>query len=75
MDENHVTQSEIEHALGRERFGYMKPETFRRWLAAHDRVVAANAWDEGAEAFGNRSRMNTPHGEWPPANPYREEQK
>lgn len=50
---------------------YAKAAEFDAWLAERDRVVAANAWDEGAEAFGNRSRTNTPYGEWPPTNPYR----
>lgn len=40
---------------------------FDRWLAAHDRVVAANAWDEG---YGQGVRDNERDME-PADNPYR----
>lgn len=40
---------------------------FQRWLAAHDRAVAANAWDEG---YGQGVRDNERDME-PADNPYR----
>jgi hypothetical protein len=39
---------------------------FDRWLAAHDREVAAKAWDEAYDYFGDMLAM--PH---PSNNPYR----
>ena len=48
---------------------------FDRWLAARDRVVAANAWDEGYNvgghaASGDYSGIYGGNGQEPP-NPYR----
>lgn len=46
------------------RVSYEPGAEFDRWLAARDREVAAQAWDEGRWAFRGQG---TP---WP-ANPYR----
>lgn len=40
----------------------------RRWLAAHDRVVAANAWEEGARFVLDVRWVD---GDEAPPNPYR----
>lgn len=50
---------------------------FNRWLAAHDRAVKAEAWDQGAAAAWERSTtaVNGERYHWrhegEPANPYR----
>lgn len=45
---------------------------FDRWLAAHDREVAARAWDEGYEA-GRENALAEPGSGIPGSNPYRVE--
>lgn len=46
---------------------------FDRWLAAHDRVVAANAWDEGWIKGAESERLSFGRKvSWAPkSNPYR----
>ena len=45
MDEYTPTTEQMRDFVG----GVVQAE-FDRWLTAHDRVVAANAWDEGAKS-------------------------
>lgn len=64
----------IRHALAypRERLGEPRPISnaqFDRALAAHDREVAAKAWDEGLDAGRDRWMDHREFGD-PPVNPY-----
>lgn len=45
-------------------------EKFDRWLEAHDREVAAKAWDEGASALAD-SFWDGPESGNPGVNPYK----
>lgn len=70
-DEFTPTTEQVREAASLNGAVAVEPDAFNRWLAAHDREVAARAWDEGREAGRINEHEHRPRHRV--SNPYREE--